>query len=229
MSDITHVTAGDDEMANMAQRFFTKASDAIVQASRLAKVVEDLQAQVASLTARIDTVVAENEQLRNELSQVRAERDDYRNRLGVSESNHNQTKADFAAHVTQADQAFKEAQEASEKKYNDLLFQATETQRRLEDTMATLHDTNGKLDAEQKAAADFLTRLNEAEVKLEAIANIVAKPEPIAQGQTEAAPVSDPSPQVSGEPQSGGGIEEQPRGENGLFEPVPMAARDFNY
>jgi chromosome segregation ATPase len=228
MSDITQVTAGDDEMANMAQRFFTKASDAIVQASRLAKVVEDLQGQVANLTARIDSVVAENEQLRSELGQVRAERDDYRSRLQTSETEHSQTKADFARHQEEAAKTLADTQSAAANALNELSAKYDRLDEAHISTMNMLAHTQRWLEEERAKTAALEKDLSEAEIKLEAIANIVAKP--VTEQVEEAAPFTDPtsaSSPASSEQSSSG--TEQPRNDDGKFEAVPMAARDFSY
>jgi chromosome segregation ATPase len=201
MTDITNVQVpAEDEMANMAQRFFTKASDAIVQASRLARVVEELQAQVSRLTAEVEQVKAQNEQLVAELHTTRSERDDYREKFWRSEAEHNETKAAFAEL-----QAFTNTLTRDHQALSEVL---TNTQVSLSDMTAR----SGQL-------GDLLA---EAQTKLDAIAAIVYKA--VAKAE-EASPPTDPSLEAA----PAGGNGEQLRGEDGQFGPVPMAARDFQY
>jgi chromosome segregation ATPase len=202
MTDQAINTTGEEDMANMAQRFFSRASDAIVQASKLAKVVEDLQAQLTALSAEVAQVKAQNEQLVAELHNVTVERDDFRQRFWQSEAEHNETK-----------QALAELQAR-----HDALGRDHQAQGEL------LANTQGSLSDMVARSRQLEDLLAEAQTKLDAIAAIVYKA--VAKVE-EASPPTDPSP--ASPEASTGGNGEQLRGEDGTFGPVPMAARDFQY
>ena len=83
MTQVVYPTTNqeDSDMFHNWGRLFSKASNAIVEASDLAKALDQARAEMEQLRSEVQRVLALNETLANELHEVRTDRDEARHQL----------------------------------------------------------------------------------------------------------------------------------------------------
>lgn len=87
MEQAIQVSPTEDDAVNLS-KMFSRAAEAIVQASSLPKQVSDLQAQVSDLQSKLDAAQTHSQELDRTLAETRDQRDQARQELASARQAH---------------------------------------------------------------------------------------------------------------------------------------------
>ncbi len=219
MSDTTQ-TANIEEDAMQLTQIFSKAANAIVEASNLRKEVAAMHEQINALSRNVDELRASNDRLVEELSAIRQEKLQVQNELWDAQHQISVLKQ-------QLEQATKLNADLSTEVAN-LKSEYTKEVTAHEETIRLWHEADSLV----TALRAHISAIQEAHQHLakagEAFGEVVFPKQEVK--EAPAPKEEEVKSEVPFQHQEHSGLgTEQPRDELNRFEPMPMAAKDFEF